>query len=185
MSEFRIHHHVSELLSLLGVSAGDGPEVYTEMLTRNMTPYVTTQVSAHTSKSKIAESSQTPREFLKKYDELKSKNVRELDPLVYLLSKVVDDRQMMSFFERNSKTRSRARLNALKGGKASVQAVQDAIPPAGTMTPQELSELRSQLATASNVTIAGITPEEKLKLLREKQSKRAGNIPGAPSWVVE
>ncbi|KAK3747485.1 hypothetical protein QZH41_002165 [Actinostola sp. cb2023] len=69
MSEFRIHHHVSELLALLGV--------------------------------------------------------RELDPLVYLLSKVVDDRQ-----------------------------------------------LRNQLATASNVTLAGITPEEKLKILREKQSKR-------------
>lgn len=52
---------------------------------------------------------------------------------------------MMSFFERNSKTRSHARLNALKGGKASVQAVQDAIPPSGKMTPQDLSEVRTIL----------------------------------------
>lgn len=49
--------------------------------------------------------------------------------------------QMTSFFERNSKTRSRARLNALKSGKASVQGIQDAIPQSGTMTPQELSEV--------------------------------------------
>lgn len=26
------------------VSGGDGPEVYTDVLTKNMTPYVTTQV---------------------------------------------------------------------------------------------------------------------------------------------
>lgn len=94
MSEFRIHHHVSQLLGLLGASTGDGPEVYAEMLTKNLTPYVTTQVSAHAAKKKIAETSSTPRDFLKKYDELKSKNVRELDPLVYLLSRLAEDKQV-------------------------------------------------------------------------------------------
>lgn len=91
MSEFQVHYRVSELLKLLGVTGGDGPEVYTEILTKNMTPYVTTQVSAHTAKKKIAETSRFPREFLQKYDLLKSKNIRELDPLVFLLSKVSED----------------------------------------------------------------------------------------------
>jgi hypothetical protein len=49
---------------------------------------------------------------------------------------------MVSFFDRNTKTRTRARLAALKsGGKASVQAIQDAIPASGTMSQQELNEV--------------------------------------------
>jgi len=45
---------------------------------------------------KIAEFSETPEDFLRKYDELKSKNVRTLDPLVYLLSKLSEDKEVMS-----------------------------------------------------------------------------------------
>ena len=56
--------------SLHGV---DGPELYVDLLLKNRTPYVTTQVSAHSAKRKIAEFSQTPVDFLQKYDELKSK----------------------------------------------------------------------------------------------------------------
>lgn len=43
---------------------------------------------------KIAEFSRTPEDFLKKYDELKSKNTRNLDPLVYLLSKLTEDKEV-------------------------------------------------------------------------------------------
>ena len=43
---------------------------------------------------KIAEFSETPDDFLRKYDELKSKNVRNLDPLVYLLSKLSEDKEV-------------------------------------------------------------------------------------------
>ncbi|VDI49682.1 Hypothetical predicted protein [Mytilus galloprovincialis] len=80
MSEFKLHHHVSELMNLLGVRSTDtvGAEVYTEMLQKNTTPYITTQVSAHQAKRKIAESSTTPIEFLAKYDELKGKKILEL-----------------------------------------------------------------------------------------------------------
>jgi hypothetical protein len=52
---------------------GHGAEVYTDMLIKSMTPYITTQVSSHNAKKKIAESSQTPVEFLQKYDDLKMK----------------------------------------------------------------------------------------------------------------
>lgn len=50
MSEFRIHHDVNELLSLLRVHGGDGAEVYIDLLQKNRTPYVTTTVSAHSAK---------------------------------------------------------------------------------------------------------------------------------------
>lgn len=50
MSEFRIHHDVNELLSLLHVRGGDGAEVYIDLLQKNRTPYVTTTVSAHSAK---------------------------------------------------------------------------------------------------------------------------------------
>lgn len=43
---------------------------------------------------KIAEHSKTPEDFLKKYEELKSKNTRNLDPLVYLLSKLTEDKEV-------------------------------------------------------------------------------------------
>ncbi|EPY85337.1 gamma-tubulin complex component 2 [Camelus ferus] len=51
MSEFRIHHDVNELLSLLRVRGGDGAEVYIDLLQKNRTPYVTTTVSAHSAKT--------------------------------------------------------------------------------------------------------------------------------------
>lgn len=43
---------------------------------------------------KIAEFSRTPEDFLNKYDELKSKNTRHLDSLVYLLSKLTEDKEV-------------------------------------------------------------------------------------------
>ncbi len=39
-------------------------------------------------------------EFLKKYDELKIRQARNLDPLVYLLSKITDDKEMLSSLSR-------------------------------------------------------------------------------------
>lgn len=43
---------------------------------------------------KLAEFSKTPEDFLRKYEELKSKNVQNLDPLVYLLSKLCEDKEV-------------------------------------------------------------------------------------------
>uniref|UniRef100_A0A3Q3MGW1 Uncharacterized protein n=1 Tax=Labrus bergylta TaxID=56723 RepID=A0A3Q3MGW1_9LABR len=50
MSEFRIHHDVNELLSLLHVRGGDGAEGYIDLLQKHRTPYVTTTVSSHSAK---------------------------------------------------------------------------------------------------------------------------------------
>ena len=42
------------------------------------------QVSAHAAKRKIAETSTTPRDFLRKYDELKSKKLGETFSFFFL-----------------------------------------------------------------------------------------------------
>lgn len=47
--------------------------MYAELMLKNIRPFVSTQVSAHQAKRKIAEFTKTPEEFLQKYDELKSK----------------------------------------------------------------------------------------------------------------
>ncbi len=44
MNEFRLHHLVSELLSTFQLEGGDSADAYVELLSRNMSPYVTTQV---------------------------------------------------------------------------------------------------------------------------------------------
>ena len=45
MNEFRLHHLVSELLSTFQLEGGDSADAYVELLSKNMIPYVTTQVS--------------------------------------------------------------------------------------------------------------------------------------------
>ncbi|PVD28265.1 hypothetical protein C0Q70_10852 [Pomacea canaliculata] len=55
MSEFKIHHHVSELMNQLGIRSSDsiGEEVYTERLLKNTTPYITTQTKEFLAKNAI------------------------------------------------------------------------------------------------------------------------------------
>lgn len=60
MSEFRIHHHVNELLSVLDVRGGDGAEGYIDLLQKHRTPYVTTTVSAHSAKVRVSERASAP-----------------------------------------------------------------------------------------------------------------------------
>uniref|UniRef100_A0A8C0L6N3 Gamma-tubulin complex component n=1 Tax=Canis lupus dingo TaxID=286419 RepID=A0A8C0L6N3_CANLU len=182
MSEFRIHHDVNELLSLLRVHGGDGAEVYIELLQKNRTPYVTTTVSAHSAKVKIAEFSRTPEDFLKKYDELKSKNTRNLDPLVYLLSKLTEDREV----------RAGGRLGSVgKGGRVPMPraAAPTSVPPpaASKLSMQELEELRKQLGSVATGTSLQQSLELTRKLLRDKQNKKNSGqrLPVFPPWVYE
>ncbi|XP_023041576.1 gamma-tubulin complex component 2 isoform X2 [Piliocolobus tephrosceles] len=176
MSEFRIHHDVNELLSLLRVHGGDGAEVYIDLLQKNRTPYVTTTVSAHSAKVKIAEFSRTPEDFLKKYDELKSKNTRNLDPLVYLLSKLTEDKE-------NAK--ERAELAAAAAGSSTTSV---SVPAAASkISMQELEELRKQLGSVATGSTLQQSLELKRKMLRDKQNKKNSgqHLPVFPAWVYE
>nr|XP_033796696.1 gamma-tubulin complex component 2 isoform X2 [Geotrypetes seraphini] len=181
MSEFRIHHDVNELISLLRVHGGDGAEVYIDLLQKNRTPYITTNVSAHSAKVKIAEFSQTPEDFLKKYEELKLKNARNLDPMVYLLSKLTEDKETLQYLQKNGRERAELSANAMA-------SVNFTIPSTATkISMQELEELRKQLGSvASSLSIQ--QPYDVLrKILREKQNKKNSGqpIPVFPTWVYD
>ncbi|XP_040176686.1 gamma-tubulin complex component 2 [Rana temporaria] len=182
MSEFRIHHDVNELISLLRVHGTEGAELYIDLLQKNRTPYVTTSVSAHSAKVKIAEFSRTPEDFLKKYEELKSKNARNLDPLVYLLSKLTEDKETLQYLQQNAK--DRAELTTSSAASSTVP-----IPPSTSkISIQELEELRRQLGNVTASTTAGPQPVEVLrKHLRDKLNKKnvGQPIPVFPSWVYE
>ncbi|XP_064285949.1 gamma-tubulin complex component 2 isoform X2 [Passer domesticus] len=183
MSEFRIHHDVNELLSLLRVHGGEGAEVYIELLQKNRTPYVTTNVSAHSAKVKIAEFSRTPEDFLKKYDELKSKNTRHLDSLVYLLSKLTEDKETLHYLQQNAKERAELAANT-----ATSSSTNFSIPcSTSKMSLQELEELRKQLGTVTANSSAQQPLELTRKILRDKQNKKNSGqpIPVFPSWVYE
>ncbi|XP_059386526.1 gamma-tubulin complex component 2 isoform X2 [Carassius carassius] len=183
MSEFRIHHDVNELLGLLNVRGGDGAEVYIDLLQKNRTPYVTTTVSAHSAKVKMAEHSKTPEDFLRKYDELKSKNVRNLDPLVYLLSKLTEDKETLKFLQQNAKERSEMSANA-----ASSTTTSYSIPATSSkMSMQELEELRKKLG---NVTASSNVPQSSeviRKMLRDRHNKKNPTQPNPvfPNWVYD
>ncbi|TRY55550.1 hypothetical protein DNTS_023152 [Danionella cerebrum] len=183
MSEFRIHHDVSELLGLLNVRGGEGAEVYIDLLQKNRTPYVTTTVSAHSAKVKMAEHSKTPEDFLKKYDELKSKNARNLDPLVYLLSKLTEDKETLKFLQQNAKERSEMPANAAPSTTASFS-----IPATSNkMSMQELEELRKKLG---NVTATSSVPQSSeviRKMLRDRHNKKNPTQPNPvfPNWVYD
>ncbi|XP_011797367.1 PREDICTED: gamma-tubulin complex component 2 isoform X1 [Colobus angolensis palliatus] len=183
MSEFRIHHDVNELLSLLRVHGGDGAEVYIDLLQKNRTPYVTTTVSAHSAKVKIAEFSRTPEDFLKKYDELKSKNTRNLDPLVYLLSKLTEDKETLLYLQQNAK--ERAELAAAAAGSSTTSV---SVPAAASkISMQELEELRKQLGSVATGSTLQQSLELKRKILRDKQNKKNSgqHLPVFPAWVYE
>ncbi|MEQ2160296.1 Gamma-tubulin complex component 2, partial [Goodea atripinnis] len=97
---------------------------------------------------KLAEFSKTPEDFLRKYEELKSKNVRNLDPLVYLLSKLCEDKETLQFLQQNAKERSES-LN-------STTATSYSLPQTSTkMSMLELDELRKKLG---NVTASSNAP---------------------------
>ncbi|KAJ8314612.1 hypothetical protein KUTeg_006762 [Tegillarca granosa] len=184
MSEFKVHHHVSELMNLLGVRSSDtvGAEVYTEMLLKNTTPYITTQVSAHQAKRRIAESTNTPIEFLAKYDELKAKNVRDLDPLVFLLSKLSEDEQTKDYLEKQAKEKADAAGMTL----VSHNKITSQLPAPGTkMSAQELAEVKDMLLKEAQSVPATTSSEILRKALREKQLKRNVNIPHQPEWLFK
>ncbi|KAM4715310.1 gamma-tubulin complex component 2 [Anableps anableps] len=180
MSEFRIHHDVNELLSLLQVRGGDGAEGYIDLLQKHRTPYVTTTVSAHSAKVKLAEFSKTPEDFLRKYEELKSKNVRNLDPLVYLLSKLCEDKETLQSLQQNAKERSES-LNP-------TTAISYSLPQTSTkMSMQELDELRKKLGNVTASSNAPLPAEVTRKMLRDKHNKKNPTQPNPvfPNWVYD
>ncbi|ELU18812.1 hypothetical protein CAPTEDRAFT_5306 [Capitella teleta] len=165
--EFRLHHHVNQLMSQLGASSAEGPGVYVDLLQRNMTPYISTQITAHRAKKKIAESSKTPVEFLQKYDELKSRNVRDLDSLTNLLSLIAEDEQHFGA----SLTPATSMIGQL--------------PATGSkITSDELEKIKAELMKNTKQTSSAMSAETQSKSLKEKQSRNM-NLPVQPDWLFQ
>ena len=189
MSEFTIHHHAAELLRLFDIKEGDGPEVYVELLTKDLTPYVTNHVSTISAKKKIADAnSANAQEFYRKYDELKGKNVRELDSLVYLLSALNSEQFIVKFIEKNAKLRSKRHddTSSRFSDTASVRSADDAGKTSSPMTSKDVQDLKTKLATIT-VSQSQNSTDVLLKALREKHAKvsLAPGVPSVPAWVNE
>ncbi|XP_052239668.1 gamma-tubulin complex component 2-like isoform X1 [Dreissena polymorpha] len=185
MSEFKVHHHVSELMNQLSVRSTDtvGAEVYTEMLLKNTTPYITTNVSANQAKRKIAESTKTPIEFMAKYDDLKSKNVRDLDTLVFFLSKLEDEHQVKEVLE----TIFKEHAEAVGATTAPHDIPAQLLAPGSKYTPQNLLEIQMQLKKLKEgPAFSQVTTSEILrKALRERPIQRNVNVPHQPDWLFQ
>ncbi len=55
------------------------------------------QESVYASKRRLAEFTGQSEKFLSKYDELKIRQTRDLNPLVYLLAKMADDKELCDY----------------------------------------------------------------------------------------
>ena len=181
--EFEVHHLVSELISLLSVRDAGEVDSYVEVLLKNMTPYVTTQISAHNAKRKISEFSTKGSEFLRKYDELKLRQTRDLDPLVYLLSKISDDEKLCAFLREQRPPVSRASpppktdvevLDVVEGQELR-------LPPKGAVvTGEELHDLRGKLESITTTLV-----EKEKEKMKEREKRLGANFPKLPSWLTE
>lgn len=178
--EFKIHHLTSQLLQLLQLQHLS-PDTYNDTLIRHMTPYVTTQISAHTALRKIAEHSTKREEFLQRYSSLKIKQPRELDPLVYLLSKLIDDQKLCNFIRgRRPPPTARVPVQVVDFQQIDVPvgvAVPE-LPPQNTkLSFQQLELLKGQL---SDFTLKMEEADKKKKRHRESSK---GEYPHLPSWL--
>lgn len=145
------------------------------MLQKNMTPYITTQVSAHAARQKLTEQSLTAREFLHKYDELKLKNTRDLDSLVYLLSKICDDAELKTFLAKTFVDKA----TFVEGQITVTDQLADLA--SAKMTTEELEKIKAQLIEVTSVSSLS-TSDALKKLLKEKQTRHV-NLPLQPDWI--
>ncbi|KAG0715937.1 Gamma-tubulin complex component 2 [Chionoecetes opilio] len=179
MSEFRIHHQVSELFLLLGIRS-DAAERHTEHLRDSAERSDSGQESAASAVHFLAESAPDRQAFLTKYNELKSRNVRDLDHLVVLLSGLVQDPGIRQAVE----GRSRQRLEEDGLSLTTVPSVLADLEQATqtTLSRDQLNELRERLLRESQVS--HVPSEAVQSMERAAEECRARHLgPPTPEWV--
>ena len=185
--EYVIHHHVNELMGQLGIKSGTdgfGAETYAEDLCRNITPFIPTQMSSHNSRRKIAENTSTPEEFLAKYDELKSRSVRDLDPLVNLLSKICDkdNSSVKNLLQRNADKHASSVTVKHTSIERSITPAPDGVAP--KMSQEELERIKEKLIQATAEPSSLMPSEVQRKALRDKNTQNV-NLPVQPDWIFQ
>lgn len=179
--EFKVHHLTSQLLTLMQLQHLEGSETHTDTLLQHMTPYVSTQVSIHTALRKISDHSAHADEFRQKYDELKVRQARELDPLVYLLSKMVDDKQLCEFIRQRCpqpKEKPRAQASDLAQLDIPVGVPVPELPSQGAkLTAGQVKDLKGQLKLLTT------SMEEADKKKKQRTDVVKGDFPQLPAWL--
>lgn len=178
--EFKIHHLTSQLLQLLQLQHLS-PDTYNDTLLRHMTPYVTTQVSSHAALKKIAEHTSRKEDLLQRYTSLKIKQPRELDALVYLLSKLLDDPELCGFIrQRRPIPKPREPVQVLDFHQLDVPrgvAVPELPKPGEKLSHEQLATLKGQLATFTKKM------EEQDRKKKQRQEIVSGEFPYLPHWL--
>uniref|UniRef100_F6S1D4 Gamma-tubulin complex component n=1 Tax=Ciona intestinalis TaxID=7719 RepID=F6S1D4_CIOIN len=183
--EFRVHHCVNQLLRLLRVDGGLNAADLTEHILKNRTPFITTQVNTHSSTVRISEHARKPQEFVHKFEELKSKNVRNVDSLIFLLSNIIENPSIHSTITKCASSRGDADKFIPQYPPAGLGSSLMTLPASGTtLTPQELVELRSNLEKAT--TSSTLSSDVVRKMLYEQQQSRKSQFttPTQPSWLI-
>ncbi|KAH9500248.1 Gamma-tubulin complex component 2 [Bulinus truncatus] len=139
------------------------------------------QVSSSNAKWKIGKSTETPIEFSTLYDELKGKNVRELDPLLLLLSKLHEEDETKQFLAKNAVEKNEKKgMTLIPHSKITSQ-----LPaPGTTMTEEELFEIKDILMKQA-VKVEKPPSDFLVKVVREKPLTRNVNIPQQPDWLFK
>lgn len=139
-------------------------------------------MSAHTARKKIASFSANGESFLRKYDELKAKQVRQLDPLVYILSKISEDAPLCNVLSQ------KCRVDHPEPGEsaANLERVllphgeELKLPPSGSvLSMKEFNQLRGQLESVTH------SLNEKEASKARKSALDDADIPTLPEWVEE
>jgi len=182
-NDYQAHFSVNELMKILKVSGGKSAAHHTEFLLANRTPFISTQVNTHTESIHVSEKAAKPKEFIQKLDLLKLKNVRNLDPVIYILAKIVDKPRLLTSLKRCADVRGEASKLIPQQSSSSIPAL--TIPPSGSSLSQEdLDELRNKLdkATVSSFSNADVV-RKKLNERRRHRKSTSTPIPSHPDWM--
>eukprot|EP00041_Stephanoeca_diplocostata_P024560 m.626168 g.626168 ORF g.626168 m.626168 type:complete len:884 (+) comp22551_c1_seq6:142-2793(+) len=148
MAEFKTHHTVSRLIELLRCDSTMREECV-ELLTTGGNSFG--PISVVTAKAGITRHcAGKAHEFLHLYNRIKSTRSNELDPMVYILGKIVDSPELCDFLTLRS-----SHLASSKGAPLP-KAVPSA--PKATISDDELLKLRNDLAAATNAIRRGPSP---------------------------
>ncbi|ESO07658.1 hypothetical protein HELRODRAFT_170185 [Helobdella robusta] len=184
--EFKLHHHVNELMTNLRVastSEGPGAEVLTEVLEKSISPFVSTQVSTQKAIKKLSDQSNQPNEFVSKYEQLKSKNLRELDPLIHLMSRLSADAQIKSMLKKAKDSKSESKLTSLQSSTVKVTT-----QPQSTLSSEGLKKLSEEIQaelkkkTTKESSLVNIETI-KIDSNKDKDKKGASKLSLFPKWI--
>ncbi|CAK8698045.1 gamma-tubulin complex component 2-like [Clavelina lepadiformis] len=183
--EFRVHHCTSQLLNLLGTDSSVSAADITDHLLQNKTPFKTTQVNTHSAVLHISERAAKPQEFIHKYEELKAKNVRDLDSLLFLLSKVIEDTALHELLTKVARKRGDAIKMIPQLPPSGMGSSLVSLPPSGSkLSPEELIKLRNTIEKATQSSSYPSVDAYRKSLLEKNRTRNPQNtFPTLPPWL--